>query len=176
MERFRASRNQRFSSPPAMVGSRLGSLDNLCIPELGHYLVLSKFKSCFCPCNSSVRIIIIKSLAIVSWINVLERLFLLELKFYSVILLTFKYVHLIRDSLFFSVLKVETVEKLYLCETATKAVTQLFVYEKNWSAFSAAKKAIVYYVNWLVRTTKIICEKKGWRYSYKIRLGKLCRN
>ena len=114
MERFRASRNQRFSSPPAMVGSRLGSLDNLCIPELGHYLVLSKFKSCFCPCNSSVRIIIIKSLAIVSWINVLETLFLLELKFYSVILLTFKCVHLIRDSLFFSVLKVETGLKNYI--------------------------------------------------------------
>ena len=44
MECFRAPRNQRFSSPPTMVGLGISS-DNLCIPEPGHYHTPFKCKS-----------------------------------------------------------------------------------------------------------------------------------
>ena len=54
MERFRASRNQRFSSPPTMVGSGIDSSDNLCIPEPDHHLAPPKFKSCIGHCKSKL--------------------------------------------------------------------------------------------------------------------------
>ena len=40
MERFRVARNQRFPSPPTMVGQELDISGNLCIPEPGHTTLL----------------------------------------------------------------------------------------------------------------------------------------
>ena len=46
MEPFREPRNQRLFPHQPWWGQGLDSSDNLCIPELGHYLTQYKFKSC----------------------------------------------------------------------------------------------------------------------------------
>ena len=49
-------------------------------------------------------------------------------------------------------------ENLTFAIKTIKTLTSLFAYEKCCSAFSAAKKIIVYYdKNWLLHTTKIFC-------------------
>ena len=52
-------------------------------------------------------------------------------------------------------------ENLTFAIKTIKTLTSLFAYEKCCSAFSAAKKIIVYYdKNWLLHTTKIFGKSK----------------
>ena len=46
MEHFRVPRIKDFLCHQPWQGQGLGSLDNLCIPEPGHNLMLLKLKSC----------------------------------------------------------------------------------------------------------------------------------
>ena len=75
-----------------------------------------------------------------------------------------------------SILKVETLRmisfdpqgwKSYLCETAVKTVTQLALYKKNWSAFSAVTKVTVFYIkDCLVCTKRLFV--KNWKVSVTV--------
>ena len=58
--------------------------------------------------------------------------------------------------------------KIRLLLSEQWSVTPISTYAKNWSAFSAVKKIIMYHDNiWLMRKTKITCEKKKKRsYSF----------
>ena len=61
-------------------------------------------------------------------------------------------------------LKIIFLLKIRLLLSEQWSVTPISTYAKNWSAFSAVKKIIMYHDNiWLMHKTKITCEKKKKR-------------